>query len=356
MPELKAQYKLTQLIKDIRGKDSKELRKKFEYMPKANKPIDWSSYSRAQIMEMNNNLVLIKNMTQEAAQRVKDKIEPKGKVGPPYKKSFEDRAKSVLVQQLFGVADRIAEGLIILFREKLGITEHVTAKDIERAYDNRYVMVIVQEVFDMTNEPVRDRETCFSVDGTGEPTSIKRNWDNDKDDDKKVRMFERVIGMVGVHTLMFSDVVLADNPQDNESPYFEELLMGTKERYERIDFVYADGMYLSKDNCNHVESVGAKPRILPKTNTKLNAKGSFSWKRMLLELLRNPQKWLEEYHNRSLSESANSSWKRRFRKPLNRIIEWRRKFECFARACVHNIRRLGYLSCLWDLDVPWLKG
>lgn len=145
-------------------------------------------------------------------------VERKGKAGAPYKKPFEDKAKAVLVQQLFGVSDRVTEGLLVLFKEKLGITGYITAKDVERAYEDRNVMVIVHEVFEMTNEPVKDKETEFSVDGTGEPTSIKRNWENDREDDKKVKMFEKVIGMVGVHTKMFSGVVVADKPHDNESP------------------------------------------------------------------------------------------------------------------------------------------
>ena len=198
MPLSKKQYELEELIKDIRRKDTKELGKKFKYVPKEDKTIDWPSYNMAQIMEIHNNLVLIKNMVEDAYQRVKHKIEHKGKVGAPYKKSIEDRVKAILVQQLFGVADRVVEGILILFKEKLGITGHITAKDVERAYDNRDVMMVLQEVFEMTNEPISDKETCFSVDGTGEPTSIKRNWDNDKDDNKKVKQFERVIGIVGV--------------------------------------------------------------------------------------------------------------------------------------------------------------
>lgn len=69
MPVSKAQYKLTQLIKDIRNKDVKELRERFKYTSKEEKPVDWSSYNQAQIMEMNNNLILIKNMTEDAYQR-----------------------------------------------------------------------------------------------------------------------------------------------------------------------------------------------------------------------------------------------------------------------------------------------
>lgn len=169
-------------------------------------------------------------------------------------------------------------------------------------------------------------------------------------------MFEKIIGMVGIHTKIFSSIAVTGKPHDNESPYMEGLVIETSKRYNRMDFVYGDAAFLSRDNCDIIESVGARPRIYPKENTTINAKGSPAWKRMLLSLVKYPQQWLAEYHNRSISESVNSSWKRRFRKPLNRLIACRRKFEVYARACVHNIRRLSYLYYLWDLDIPWLRN
>lgn len=354
----KHQKKFNQLMKDLKldDNDPVELRNRFKYIPKEDKPIDWSTYNQAQIMEINNTLVMIRNMAEEAYQRVRHIAEPRNKVGAPFKKPMEDRAKAIMLQVFFGVSDKVAEGLIVLFREKLDITEYITAKDIERAYENKYVVAIIQEVFDMTNEPVGDKETEFSIDGTGDSTSIKRNWENDKGDNKKVKMFERVIGVVGVNTLMFSAVEIADEPQDNESPYLKDLVIETAGKYERIDYVYADAMFIARHNCDIIESIGAKPRIYPKENLTLKSDGSFAWARMLMEFVRNPQKWLREYHMRSNSESANSVWKRLFKKPLNRLKSYNRKFECFVRATVYNIRRLSYLYYLWGLSVPWLKG
>lgn len=355
MTSRKDQYRLDQLINDLKDKDMKELREKFKYVPKEEKPVDWSNYTLAQIRELNDTLILIKNMSEDAYLRVRKRIEHECKVGAPYRKPHEDKAKAILVQQVFGMSDKVTEGLIMLFREKLGITEYINAKCIERAYDDENVMAIVKEVFTMTNEPVRDKETEFSIDGTGESTSIKLNWADDKEEGKKIRLFEKVICMTGVHTKVFSSVVITDDPHDNESPYMEQMVMETNQRYNRMDYVYADAQFLSHHNCDVIESVGAKPRIYPKEGISIKANGSLAWKRMLTVFINFPQRWLEEYHNRSISESANSSWKRRFRKPLNRVIASRRKFECFVRACVHNIRRLAYLRYLWDLDVPWYK-
>ena len=58
--------------------------------------------------------------------------ENSGEGRPP--KSACDKAKAVLMQQFFQCSNRVAEGFVELFREKLGIKERLTYKDIERAY------------------------------------------------------------------------------------------------------------------------------------------------------------------------------------------------------------------------------
>jgi len=352
MPQPKAQYKLTQLIKDIKDKDTKELRKKFKYKSKELiDHIDWAAYNQAQLMELDNQLILIRNMVDEAANRIRDVISTKGREGRP-PKNAANKAKAILVQQYFMATDRFAASLVWFLREKLGITEMLTAKDIERAYDDSDAIAILIEVFRMSNEPVRDKETRFSIDGSGMPTSIKQNYANDKDDKGKKAVYDMLIGMIGVNTKLFTacDIV----GPGSESPYLKPLLEETSAIYEQIDSVTADAMYLSKDNCTAIANAGGVPYIFPKENTQLNQKGSMAWKKMLLALIDDPQKWLEEYHMRSISESVNSVWKRKYTRPLARKGDDRRKIEAFSRVVCYNIRRLPYLHYLHDISIPWM--
>lgn len=87
-----------------------------------------------------------------------------------------DLAKAILMQQYFGVSNRVAEGLVMLFREKMRIRSTFSYKTIERAYENPLVTLILHEVFRITQEPVIDREHNFGIDGSGLATSIKQNW------------------------------------------------------------------------------------------------------------------------------------------------------------------------------------
>lgn len=53
-----------------------------------------------------------------------------------------DPAKAVLLQQYFGVSNRVTEGLVKLFREKMQIEQKFSYKTIERAYNNPLVIMI----------------------------------------------------------------------------------------------------------------------------------------------------------------------------------------------------------------------
>ena len=97
--------------------------------------------------------------------------------------------------------------------------------------------------------------------------------------------------------------------------------------------------------------MGAIPRIYPKEGLTLKMRGSSAWTEMLLTLINDPQKWLEEYHCRSISETVNSTFKRDFPAPLRKKINVRRKQEAFLRVCDYDLKRLCYLRYLEDLDI-----
>ena len=317
----------------------------FKYTPKEEKEIDWAKYDKAQINEINNTLLLIRDMVDEACRRLKIEEVPKKKDRGRPSKPPGDLAKAVLMQQYFGVSNRVTEGLVNLFREKMEIRSRFSYKAIERAYEIPEVTLILQEVFKIAQEPIGDKEHIFSIDGSGVPTSTKQNWENDKKKGE-TKGYEKMIAMVGNQYKMISSVIFTENPEANESPYLEPLVLETAEKYDEVDLVTADAGYISRVNCDIIARIGAVPRIYPKRGITLRQKGSKAWTDMLLSFINDPQKWLEEYHSRSISETANSTYKRDFPVPLRRIMNVRRKQEAFARVCDYNLKRRCYLRYL----------
>lgn len=344
MPERKIQRKLDELISSL--KDGR-----FEYVPKEEKnSIDWASYDEAQINEMNEQLVLIRNLVDAANDRLGRECGVRGVGRPP--KPVVDKTKAVLLQQYFQSSNRLTAGLTLLFQEKLNLSGPLHYKMIERAYGDPEVMCLLRLVFEMTHEPVSALETKFSIDGSGEPTSIKQNYANDRDNTEKHAGYQKFMGMCGVKYKLYSAIEFAEGTA-NESPFLVPLLNETSRRYKKVEFVYGDAAFLSRANCTAITQAGATPRIYPKEGITLKKRGHTAWTRMLTCLVANPQQWLREFHNRSISETTHSIWKRRFPRPLMKRLAHRRYTEEYTRKCDYNILRLTYINYLNDVKNPW---
>lgn len=344
MGEHKAQYELTRLIADIKDR-------KFKYIPRAKKPIDWSAYNEAQYYEINDFLNLTRQLIDELKLELGANIH-RGDVGHPRISCF-DKAKAILVQQYFQVSNRETAGLLLIFKEKLNIKEQVGYKAIERAYEDPYVLALFRLLLEKTNEPVIGRETKFAGDGTGIPTTIKHNYANDRGEPKQMKLYDRMICVIGTEYKLISAVEITEG-EAHESPFVIPLVKQTHKLHKQIDVFAYDGAAYSGDNIDYIEGIGARPRVLPPINAVLRAQGSMAKKRMLMDMIKDTQRWLEDYHIRSNTESRNSVDKRIDTRPLLKKIECRRHFEAYSRAIKYNVRQLGYLSHLTDLNVRWL--
>ena len=342
MPERKDQKKLRRILE---GLDKGWL--KYESRKRAK--IDFRVYTEAQISEIENMLKLVKEIIDEAVCYVP--YDPKPGKQP---KDFGDKAKAILVQQYFQCSNRVAAGLVRLFRKNLGVSEYLSYKDIERSYGNVEVMLILHKAFELCNRPLKDKEKNFSIDGTGLTTSIRENYARDKENKKAKRMWEKAITVIGHKYKMLSAARIVDG-KANESPFLVPLLNETMKIYVELGIFTGDAAYLSRDNCDAIVAYGGTPRIYPKSNTVINQKGSKAWKNMLTELVEDYQKWLSEYHIRSDAESGNSVLKRIFTRPLLKKLDPRKNLEGFARLCAYNMRRLNYIHALHDdVKIPWL--
>ncbi|KXB01989.1 hypothetical protein AKJ45_03790 [candidate division MSBL1 archaeon SCGC-AAA261F19] len=325
-----------------------------EYVSKDEEnPIDWSKYDEAQINEIKDMLLSIRDVVDGAVRELGlDEGKKVGRGRPPYPAG--DLAKAVLLQQYFEVPNRAAVGFVDLFKEKLGIEQTFSYKTLERAYDDPHVAMILREVFKMTQEPAGEKEHNFAPDGTGIPATLKVNWARDSEDGENQYKFLKMVAMMGTNYHPISAVEFPDNPAAHESPYFEPLLEETAANYSSIEGVSADAAYLSRDNCNLVEFAGGTPRFYPKEGIILKRRGSWAWTEMLLDFIDDPQQWLRDYHKRSNAESAFSAFKRKFLAPLRKCLHLRRKAEAFSRVIDYNLRRVTQLRRIEGFKVPWI--
>ena len=337
----KAQRILNQLIKDLKNKD-------FKYAAKEEKEINWSKYNLAKINEIKFVIIFIR----EAIGGLEAHFPKRGGPSRPLS-SAVDLAKIILVKEYFEIGERQAEGLSDLFSEKLALKHSYSASTIGRAYSRCDVQQVLMQVFDMTSEPIRDKEISFSGDGTGMPLSIKQNHANDRDNEAKHAGYDKAMLMVSNNFHIVTGFVYAEGTA-NDCPLFAPAFEQTKRKFSRINDVELDAGFVSRNNCQLIANEGATPYIYPKAGITLNQQGSPAWKGMYLSLTEDPQAWLRSYHPRSQSESVNSTHKRRFTRPLLRKLRSRREIESLSRIIITNVIMLITAYCELRIEVPQL--
>jgi transposase len=360
-PHRRTTDELRDLVKSVRSGE-------FEYDERPRRSLDWSSYDEAQAYELADMLYTITKLVDEAVNRLPaEGLEKRGRGRPPTH-SPRDVAKVLLMQSYFGVSNRVAAGLALVFKEKLRLSDTFSYKTIERGYDPGPVTRILQVVFRLTNEYGNANEDTFSFDGTGEPTSTKVNYESvrseqqKRDDDEgptaaaagtwpasspsSKHSFQYSESSVGVHTKIFGGSTSTEGHSVGELLMFPAVLFQTSINCPGMNTALGDALYSTRPACSMATASGAKPYFFPKVNSIFMSHGVPSWKEMMYEFVDDPQRWLRVYHMRSVSETANSMDKRRFPWKLKKRLAWRKDVESFLRRDVHNIRQYSYLSYL----------
>ncbi|MGI0080080.1 MAG: hypothetical protein ACRECH_10695 [Nitrososphaerales archaeon] len=356
---------------DLRNLVSSVRNGTFQYDGRPKKSLDWSSYDEAQVHELADMLELIRDFVDQASTRISPSLlEHNGRGRKPCPPA--DVAKTLLLQSYFGVSNRVTAGLVRVFKEKLRISNEFSYKTIERGYDPSPVTALLQEVFKLTNEFGNAKETSFSTDGSGDPSSMKVNYEsvrseqrrNHQQEQEKEKQhgssssspppswpstkhdFQYTESSVGVHTKIIAGFLSTSDHSIGELSLFPSVMAQTHSNCPQMDTMLGDPLYASRKACAIVSGYGAKPYFLPKSNSTFRSHGVPSWSNMTHEFVADPQAWLQVYHMRSISETINSMEKRRFPANLRKKLTLRRDTEDFLRQDVHNLRQYSYLSYL----------
>jgi transposase len=326
---------------------------------------------------MVNYLDNIRDLVDEADKRIKERTPPR-KRGPGRPPTDPvDVAKALLLQTYADASNRLAEGFLLLFRDKLGIDRHFSYKTIERGYDREPVNKILDEIVVITNESIEGKEVTFSFDSTGFSASNKENYadkrqkQNSKKDNKKAKSASSArdgqaddsfpksnstakMG-VGVQYKLISGISISPDHSIGETTMFPGAFDQTLICHPHLDGVLGDGIYGCRWITDLVSANNATPHFLPRSNVTFKSKGALGWYDMLYSLWEDPQEWLENYHMRSISEMVNSMVKCRFGAPLRKRLDSRKETETRLTLVGHNIRRVGYLEVMGDVVPHWRR-
>ena len=348
-------------IEELRETVSRVRKGEFPYKEKDPKKIDFAEYNQAQINEIADILETIRNIVDAADKRMQKTPRQKGPGRPSA--PVKDVVKVLLMQSYFGVSNRVAQGFLRLFKEKLGIASDFSYKTIERSYDPERNKELLEEVFAITNEVGNSKENKFSIDGTGDPATMKVNYETKRAQQRsrgaidktrqcfdafpgKKRDFQYSVFSVGVTSKVIGGFCTTDDHSLGELSLFREVIEDTVDNCPKFDTLCGDGLYANRVVCALLQEHAVAAFLLPRSNVTFRSKGVALWKNMLYDLAENPQKWLESYHSRSISESVNSMLKRREPTKIRKKLSLRKETEEILKFNIHNVRQICYLQYL----------
>ena len=135
--------------------------KTYPYKERKKKETEWRLYDEAQKHKYPDVLELIGKVVDEASRSYR--LLRRDVIGKPGYRA-DNIVKAILAQQYEGKPDRVTEGYISLVMDRLGIDELVDYKTNENAYSDYDVMMILNYVFFITQQPVLMLERRLSID------------------------------------------------------------------------------------------------------------------------------------------------------------------------------------------------
>lgn len=349
--------KLQEIITQVREKE-------FPYESREEKKINWRAYDKAQYREIAEMLDFIREIVNAAEERVAARTpqKPNKHVGHPDEIPASDVLKVLLMQTYFEESNRVAEGLQILFSDRLGLRTQFSYKTIERGFDDPDVNDLMDEARVLTNEPVKNLEKVFSVDGTGHSVSCKQNYASDRNTQNKTRGLEArtdafptserpyvsSVAVIGVKYKLYASWSTTTRKDVGERSMFDDVFEDAYDLHPGMEYLLGDGLYANRPTCKAVGDAGVVPVFLPARNVTMKKKGVKYWVSMLSWLHDDPQGFLRVYHERSISETGFSMDGRAFPRPIGKRLSVRKETASSLRFLCHNMRQLVYIKFLCE--------
>ena len=286
--------------------------KKEIYESQEQRKINWPAYNLSQIKQVKETLDFIKeSVNLSYCQKVRSNA--------THPKLL---AKAILLSELLQSPERESEGWIEILGPYIDIYKKIDDWFLGDAYSRPEVARILYEIFLAT----RDSNGILSGDGSGIERTRKQNYESNKK-----------CGTYMTSIIDSREIVQAfDITGRGECEVMKELIKEVIGDSIRLDSGFND-----RELVKLIEDLFMTPYVYPKSINNLN--GHNSWKQMYLEFFLDIYVWLKEYHQRSHSESFNSSFKRVYGE-VRKINYTARFVQITARIILHNFRRLSYFA------------
>lgn len=289
---------------------------------------DWSNYNLAQCQEKKLFMKLLSDVTENINQ-------PTYNFGRP-NKILGDTIYSLIFKTYSTFSSRRFFSDMEIAKEKGFISQITPRSSMSDYFNKKEITPILADIVTLTSLPLRTIEKDFAIDSTGFGTSNFQRWfsfKHGKDIDS--RKWVKCHLVTGVKSNIITSVKVTSQ-FENDCPQLKELVNKTAENFD-MEEISGDKAYLSRNNINAIEEVGAKAFIPFKSNSTAKPKNSPLWKKMYHYFMLNQDDFLEHYHKRSNVETSVFMIKSKFGNSV-RSKNWIAQVnEVLCKIICHNI-------------------
>jgi transposase len=237
--------------------------------------------------------------------------------GHPHSLTLEQRVKLLLIKQLVGESNRVFTNMLAIFSMLSGVD--VSYKTIERLYSDDEVLIALHNLHVLILKKKGVTNSNATGDGTGYSLTVKKNYESyaqklkdlakenpenrkEKDGTKKAKdhkkhLFAYSFAIMDLETRLY--IALGSSMKSEREAYDRAMKLLSSIEID-LDSIRLDRYYSSP---SYMDKLGdTKVYVIPKKNATLN--GSKKWKSTMKEFVENTMPYLEQYHQRSNSESG----------------------------------------------------
>jgi transposase len=202
-----------------------------------------------------------------------------------------------------------------------------------RVLEDNDTGAILTRLIEKSSLPLKSVESAFACDSSGFGTSKFARWFDEKYGVNKSKAeWIKCHVMCGVKTNIVTAVEVNES---GDAPMFPPLAKKTAGNFD-VDEFSADKAYLSYENLELAEKLGAVPYVPFKVNS-VAGKGPGIWDRMFAHFTLKRDAFLTHYHKRSNVESTFSMIKRKFGDSVRSKTDIAIRNEVLAKVLCHNI-------------------
>ena len=192
----------------------------------------------------------------------------------------------------------------------------------------------------------------FAQDSTGFSTVTYDRWFDQKHGKLHAEHeWVKLHIMVGTVTNVVTGVRVSG---EADCPLLPDLLKQTARRF-KVNEVSGDKAYLSKDNLEAIDKIGAVPFIPFKSNSVGMSHKSALWKRMWCHFTLKAEDFLAHYHRRSNVESTMWMIKSKWGGSVRSKLPTAQMNEVLCKVLCHNLVCLVHAILEFDIDAEFWK-